>query len=64
VVLRRWVRAVLGRAGGDREALVFSLVAAYAALPEFEGEREPTASPWWHDVARRVSLRVRRPTAR
>jgi hypothetical protein len=64
VVLRRWVRAVLGRAGGDREALVFSLVAAYAALHEVDVGREPNDGPWWHDVARRVSLRVRRPAPR
>jgi hypothetical protein len=58
-VLRRWVRAVSGRASGDKASLVYSLVAVYAHLREGD---EPSAAgaPWWHEVAERLATRSAR----
>jgi hypothetical protein len=59
-VLRRWVRAVVGRAAGDREALVYSLVAAYAPHREADLADALDPHPWWHAMAERVVARGRR----
>jgi hypothetical protein len=64
VVLRRWVRAVVGRAGGDREGLVYSLVAAYAVVREPESDGATRSCPWWNEVAQKVEARSRRAMAR